>query len=192
MKSFSFPQFVFGYHGCDRAVGEAVLLGKDTLRFSKNEYDWLGSGIYFFENAPLRALEWARACAENPKLTKGRITDPFVLGAIIDLGHCLNLTDMAQMEILRTAYELVKESFERTGQPLPENTEGNRKLDCLVINAIMNLNQLRKYGDFDTVRGAFIEGKIVYPGAQISDKTHIQVCVRNPDSIHGFFYPTDL
>ena len=125
MKAFSFPQFIFGYHGCDRKLGEAVLAGKKTLVPSQNGYDWLGAGIYFWENAPERALEWAKNCVSNPKRSKGQIKEPFVLGAIIDLGLCLNLTDVGQMEILRTAYDSVKESFERDGIKLPKNTEQN-------------------------------------------------------------------
>ena len=52
--------FVLGYHGCDRKVGEAVLAGKKELKQSKNEHDWLGHGIYFWENNPQRALDWAK------------------------------------------------------------------------------------------------------------------------------------
>lgn len=43
--------FVLGYHGCDRAVGEKVLANKEHLRASDNDYDWLGTGIYFWETA---------------------------------------------------------------------------------------------------------------------------------------------
>lgn len=189
MKPFSFPQFIFGYHGCDRRLCEAVLAGKETLDPSKNGYDWLGAGIYFWENAPERALEWARDCANNPRLSKGQIKDPAVLGAIIDLGFCLNLTDMGQMEILRTAYYSVKKSLELEGKTLPENTEHCRNLDYLVINTAVTMNIRREHGNFDTVRGAFIEGAPIYPGAKIFDRTHIQVCVRNLDCIRGFFLP---
>lgn len=49
--------FVLGYHGCDRSVGEALLAGRKTFVGSKNEDDWLGHGVYFWENNPKRALE---------------------------------------------------------------------------------------------------------------------------------------
>ncbi len=96
------------------------------------------------------------------------------------------------MEILRTAYDSVKESFERDGIKLPKNTEQCRKLDYLVINMAAELSKQLQYGDFDTVRGAFIEGAPIYPGARIFDKTHIQVCVRNMECIRGFFLPADI
>lgn len=53
------PSFVLGFHGCDRKVGEAVLAGQH-LRPSNNDYDWLGQGIYFWENSPHRALSYAK------------------------------------------------------------------------------------------------------------------------------------
>ena len=31
-----------------------------NLNSSENDYDWLGSGIYFWEEGPKRALEWAQ------------------------------------------------------------------------------------------------------------------------------------
>ena len=59
--------FVLGYHGCTRAVGEKILAGKEHLKASENDYDWLGTGIYFWENSAQRALEWARLVRENPQ-----------------------------------------------------------------------------------------------------------------------------
>jgi len=190
--SYSFPQFVFGFHGCDREVGEAVIAGKKRLTFSKNEYDWLGSGIYFWENAPGRALEWAKTCAANPRLTKGKVKNPFVIGAIIDLGQCLNLTDVSQMNVLREAYSHLKNTFSMNNIQLPQNKSNMRTLDCLVINTAIDLSIHNGYGNFDTVRGAYIEGNPIYPEAMIFDKTHIQICVRNPECIRGYFFPADF
>ncbi len=47
---------LIGYHGCDRETGERVLAGETELIASTNDYDWLGHGIYFWENDPERAL----------------------------------------------------------------------------------------------------------------------------------------
>ena len=58
----AFPnEFVYGYHGCSRDVAEMLLSGKDvSLNSSENDYDWLGSGIYFWEEAPSKALRKLR------------------------------------------------------------------------------------------------------------------------------------
>jgi hypothetical protein len=46
-----------GHHGTSRQVAETVL--SKGFRASKNPYDWLGDGVYFWQDAPLRAMEWA-------------------------------------------------------------------------------------------------------------------------------------
>ena len=75
---------VLGYHGCDREVGERILGGSGGhLQPSENDYDWVGSGIYFWEDNPRRALEWAEFVRENPQRSRARIRYPFAIGAII-------------------------------------------------------------------------------------------------------------
>lgn len=74
------PRLVLGFHGCDEAVRDNILNSKiKHLKKSENRYDWLGHGIYFWENDPIRALEWA-------KYSKN-VSKPAVIGAIIDLGY---------------------------------------------------------------------------------------------------------
>src|SRR5439155_1194366 len=51
--------------------------------------DWLGHGIYFWEDSYLRALRWAE---EESKKSHRKIDLPAVIGATIELGNCLNLT----------------------------------------------------------------------------------------------------
>ena len=53
------PLSVIGFHSCDREVGLKVLNGKDDLMPSTNSWDWLGSGVYFWEQNPYRSAEYA-------------------------------------------------------------------------------------------------------------------------------------
>lgn len=78
--------------------------GKDDLQSSKNPWDWLAEGIYFWEQNPRRALDYAKESAARTQFNKKPVKTPFVLGAIIELGHCLNLVDAESLAILTTAY----------------------------------------------------------------------------------------
>src|SRR5690606_4587517 len=96
------PSFVLGFHGCDEDIGEAVLCGKKPhLKGSEQKYDWLGHGIYFWEGNPSRALEWAISRQKEKKIKK-----PFVLGAIIDLRHCLDLFDYDGLVQVKEAHQI--------------------------------------------------------------------------------------
>lgn len=61
------PGLLIGFHGCEEAVRNDVIAGVRTLNPSQNKYDWLGNGIYFWENNYERALDFVR----NPNCIKG-------------------------------------------------------------------------------------------------------------------------
>jgi hypothetical protein len=298
-----------GFHGCDKSVVKKVVQGEDFLNFSTNKYDWLGKGIYFWQNNPKRALEYAQ---ESMKRKDSTIKEPAVVGAFIDLGHCLDLIDLECLQEVKQAYEALKAFNNKAGLPLPTNDdpEGSqdkllRRLDCAVIetthtlnngliesiensidtltkllnkldlisslhlqgeitdlhyfeivlnlvgDVIKSMNDLFKkiitkdvnarcyrilisiketskalqsvhnslknntqiednvieiftqtvrvlknaislFPEYDSVRGVFWEGGELYPTAGFSNKNHVQLCIRNPNCIKGFFLPRDL
>lgn len=191
-QPFHYHRLIVGYHGCDRSVGQEILVGSNTLEVKENPYDWLGKGIYFWEHGPERALEWAKW-----KTHRGEIDDPFVLGAYIHLGTCFDLTDTYATSQLRSFHDSLKSTLDELGQEMPKNKKAGkddfdlvlRHLDCMVLN--FGLAEFGKEGmSFDTVRGVFPEGGAAFPGAKILMKTHVQVAVRNPECIIGYFRPT--
>jgi hypothetical protein len=54
------PGLIVGFHGCDKTWRDEIVKGKTSLEISNNLYDWLGNGIYFWENNQQRALEFAK------------------------------------------------------------------------------------------------------------------------------------
>ena len=64
-----------------------------------------------------------------------------------------------------------------------------RNLDCAVIETLHHFRESRNLPPFDSVRGVFWEGNELYPNAGFREKDHIQICVRNPNCIKGFFLP---
>ena len=194
------PGLVLGYHGCDASVGEKVLCGEDMhLKLSTNKYDWLGDGVYFWENDPVRAMEFAQASLNEPHITKGKIKTPFVLGAVIDLGFCLNLMDRAALEEVANVYKLLKQSYKNVNEPLPKNGKllRTRSLDKAVIDSLHTVRDSFNtkaetrglFPPYETVRSAFPEGPRLYPGAGFRAKNHIQIAVKDVGAIKGYFRP---
>ncbi len=188
---------VLGFHGCDSTVGLKILQAKGNLHLQKsnNDYDWIGNGIYFWENNPERALKFAREAVNNKHLTKDIVKEPFILGAVIDLGCCLNLLDSLFLSELKKTYSLMKTS----GVKLPTNEYRDdsghflkRDLDCAVIETLHTLRERQKEKPFDSVRGVFVEGKELYATAGLREKNHIQLCIRDPNCIKGYFCPREL
>ncbi len=188
------PSYTLGFHGCDQSVADAVLAGKSHLKRSSNDYDWLGEGVYFWENSPARALEYATQLKSKPRKTGPRVKEPAVVGAIIELGYCLNLLDAEFLTLVADAYADLKRSFEAAGVVLPANTADRlrRPLDCAVINAMHQTRVDKGLRPFDSVRAAFAEGGDLVPGSGISAKHHIQIAVRTRSSIKGYFRPMKI
>lgn len=184
---------IIGFHGCDKSVVDKVLAGEENLLASTNDYDWLGHGIYFWENNETRAMQWAQDLA---KRSSSSVKDPAVIGAIINLGYCFDLTDSFFLKELESAYKVFSDFYAQTGKPLPENADISgstdkliRKLDCAVIQTAHKINIEANKHPYDSVRGVFWEGKPLYPNAGFAEKNHIQICVCNPNCIKGYFLP---
>ena len=132
------PSFVFGFHGADQAVALDILNGRTSFQHSNNSYDWLGQGVYFWENSLERARQYAE---EDSRRRHSAIQEPFVLGAVIDLGECLDLLDQKCLDLVRIAYLRLRQVMADSGQPLPANRGFSssdfdfkrRELDCAVI-----------------------------------------------------------
>lgn len=181
--------FVLGYHGCDRAVGER-LLENTPFKKSENDYDWLGNGIYFWEANPDRALAWAEELASRRK--KGsKPFEPFVVGAVINLGLCLDLLSSNGVHAVKEAHAGLVATAASSGVSLPRNEGGEdlllRRLDCAVIQYLHTAREENGESSFDTVRAVFTEAKRLYDNSGFREKTHVQLCVVNPEMIKGVF-----
>jgi len=102
------PGLILAFHGTDESIAEAVLSGKQHLKSSRNSYDWLGHGIYFWEYSPQRAREFAEEAAKHPRRSSGIIRNPAVVGAVIDPGTCLNLLEASALDKLKQAYQIIQ------------------------------------------------------------------------------------
>jgi len=189
------PSIILGFHSCDESVRDNLVNNRDVMKPSTNDYDWLGNGFYFWENNYARALSFAKEkkiwiekeVLQGNKKPCDLINTPSVLGAYIDLGNCLDLLDSYYLTQLQGAYVQTKQSYYKSGLELPVNIPRYNRLDCAVIQMYAKNNP-----ELDSVRGAFLEGEDLYPGAVIKEKNHIQICIRNIDCIKCFFIPREL
>lgn len=189
------PQIVLGFHGCDEENVKRVLLSQEEHLYpSENEYDWLGDGVYFWLNDPQRAYEWA---CDAKKHHRSRVKKPAVIGAVIDLGACLNLCERESILLLQRSYSDLAESLKTAGLNIKDlqnkaPDEGGfalrRYLDCAVIRNLHKMMADQNIS-YDTVYGFFQEGDDAFQGAGIKEKSHIQIAVRNLQCIKGYFLP---
>ena len=191
------PGLVLGFHGCDENVAMKALTGEELLKRSANNYDWLGHGIYFWENSPSRAMEFAAHLQQFPNRSKGRIEKPAVIGAIINLGYCLDLLDYDNLQLLKSTFKVMQSTSSYSDFPENKSVGGIgdlllRELDCAVIESLHAIKKDSHQSPFDSIRGVFYEGEELYPKAGFREKDHIQICVRNPNCIKGFFLPRKL
>lgn len=198
------PNLTIGFHGCDEKTRDKLLVNPNEVKISREKFDWLGNGMYFWENNYERALQRAK-----DKQKRSSIDKPAVIGAVLQLNYCCDFLDSEYINTLRHYYKLMETFYENAEQPLPKNKDLPsdkykdkiiRELDCSVIEFMHSEVQrqareeiqVRGYTGikiFDSVRGVFTEGGPAFEGAGLFEKSHIQVCIRNPNCIKGFFIP---
>lgn len=189
------PGLVLAYHGCDQSVATKILSGRSEVISSRNSYDWLGSGAYFWENNPSRALSWARSLALSKS---NKVQTPAVVGAILDPGYCLDLTEESSLGLVKVAFEGFRRLGESLGIALPRNEPGfendadlvKRHLDCAVLNF---LHESRKAGGlraYDSVECPVRRGRGVVPGFQTSEQNPRAMVHPRSQAQHHRLFPS--
>ncbi len=184
-----YPSFVLGFHGTEKSLVDEVVTGKaNHLKKSDGSYEWLGHGIYFWENDPQRGLEWAQSGN-----AKNKIKEPDVAGAIIDLGLCLDLTTRMGLDEVTEAFATLRDSYAKANKTMPTNTGGKnqfkRELDCQVIQTLHLYRKDNLLPPYDSVRAPFPEDDSLYDGAGFRIRNHIQLAIININCIKGYFRP---
>jgi hypothetical protein len=178
------PGYVIGFHGTDSESAKDLVEKGALFRMSAGPKEWLGSGIYFWQNDPVRALDWA---------VKMKKTNPTVIGAVIDLGFSLYLLEMRWMDFVREAHKSYQETTKAAKVSLLTNAGYNQRyLDCAVMQVAQQRAKDRYDRQFDTIVGPFTQGALLYETAMLCSFDHMQICVVNQNCIKGCFYERSI
>ena len=159
---------VYGYHGTNTEATATII--QQGFNVSSNDYDWLGTGVYFFQDAPVRAWEWAKQ--QHP-------ANPAVIRSTIRLDDCIDLLDISWSSKIVVAHNSYVTKCREVNQPLPRQTAGAHRLDCAVINYAVGYFQEQTGKTVRAVRAVFLEGSPIFPGSYLYDRAHVQIAVRD-------------
>lgn len=141
------------YHGTKLEIAKKIITDNkfQISPYRHGDHPYLGKGIYFFEGALARAIQWAQ-----DKFKRGEIG---VIKAIINLGSCLDLTDPDNIKLLK---RLKRSLIVEKGLATVTN--------AYTINACAAIHNV------DTVRCAFYKG--IWPGSNIPN-IELIICARD-------------
>lgn len=151
-----------GYHGHTQPViNEIVRSGK----FNPSDRDWeyLGTGVYFFEDDILQAVRWCKYARKYDQWS--------VIRAKIKTDKLLDLLDTANFNSFKEFATLLRRKYKKI--------DGSKKITSKLI-----FNFLYELEEYDAVRHVFVVGDNPKP-IQPTEVTRMQVqlCVRNQDCI---------
>lgn len=175
-----------GYHGTTLESANQILA--QGFEQSESPWDWLGRGIYFWQDAPWRAYRWGLEWSRR----RGRQGQIVVVQANIEMVNCLDLLDIFWDEPVKEASRQFLERLQSSGadEQLHNKPGGRNFLDCAFFNSLAD-----KLGDdgfnVKSIRAAVTEGTPLFQGSPIHDRSHVQVAVRDPTAI-GFVRITPL
>lgn len=178
---------VIGYHGTRRSVAMEVVQGHRSLDWSRNPGDWLGHGIYFWEYAPKQAWDWA----EQIRRRKGWDEPTAVVASMIRLGNCLDLLDPRNVQALGLEYERYLGIEEDVGRRPSRNVRSDKRLNCDVFTLAYDSFAARG-SPVDTCRAVFVPASRdqLWPASGVNPGAHLQILVRNVESILGTWLVT--
>lgn len=191
-----------GYHGTTRDRAERIMAGGVWLE-STNGYDWLGPGVYFYQDAPLRA-HWTaqRAAIKEARGDRSAVlAEPVVIEADIHLGNCLDLSELGDNLFVKTAYDyLVAAGVTLRTQKAPGLQRKPRSslhlgrapwfsgalhpsvlhnLDDQIMQWTFELFEEALSVPIDSVRCPFIDGRPFYKSSWYFETAQISINVRN-------------
>jgi len=175
---------VSGYHGyLEERFSDYE---SEQFHLSTHNGNWLGTGLYFFQDAPLYARGWAKFVARK-KLTSDKNTIRFrVMKARVNLDHCLCFCGKPAQSLFLRIRRMYDTYLSKMGWNI-ENQETYHYLDNSIVETICQLAGDLGF-EVKSVRGAFPSGKDLSYTGLLKDMTHLQFTLRKGyfNLIQGF------
>ncbi len=151
------------------------------IRWSTEMHDWLGHGIYFWED--ISWAEWWQA--ERWHMSKG-VGPGAILAASIDADLLLDLSSRSDADFFREEASDALEAIQRRkNQPVNDNKNQLFYLDCAVVNSIQrSLADSGKHG----LRMPFYLGPSLTEDGNFFAGQHLQVCLWNIEALQDVVY----
>lgn len=191
---------VLAYHGCDATVRDDLVAGRlPCLKPSQNPYDWLGSGIYFFEGDHRRAQLFAEAAHRRPdrQYTRQPIATPATVGALLCVNRWLDMTTQEGHDHFRSGLAKLQNAMRLASLEMPRNRPAHdqdsevllRHLDRSVFEMLHEFRRTDPASSIQAVRGAFYQGAPLAPSSEFREHTHIQIALTDPSCVVAWFLP---
>jgi hypothetical protein len=152
-----------GYHGTTKEKAKYIITSK-RFPYSCDDEEWLGTGIYFFENDYLQAEDWC---------TKARgYCEWSVIKSRLEAETVIDLIDKETLNRFNESANKIKNKYKnrRDGKP--------RKL----INAVI-IDAMFKVKPYDIIRAAFHISNYRMADRINILPVQIQLCVKNRNCI---------
>jgi hypothetical protein len=177
---------VHGYHGTSVENAESIF--SNGFRVSRNDYDWLGRGIYFWQDAPERALSWAEHQHQHPAVICAEI--------IINTDSTIDLFDSHPDNVyiiaLKRSYETFRDRLSTTD--FAKQRGALHGVDRLIVDYVADKLIPHLQGKHvQVVRSIFTEGEPIFPlfgkneKSAFHDKSHVQIAVRDSRVIQKYY-----
>lgn len=161
---------VSGYHGYLEERFNAY--ESNNYHLSTHNGNWLGTGLYFFQDAPLYARGWAKFIARK-KLNSRKMNSRELRQSY----NCLCFCGKPAQSLFLRIRKMYDSYLEKKGWSI-ENQEAYHYLDNSIVETICQLASDLGF-EVKSVRGAFPAGKDLSYTGLLKDMTYLQFTLRS-------------
>jgi len=149
------------------------------LKWSKGVHDWLGGGIYFWED-----LSWAEWWQSERWPESIDVQAGAILAASLSTEYLLDLGNRHDAKTFRHEAKKALSNIQGRKSGIPKNDRSNQiyALDCAIANSVKE--EIQGYGKHG-LRMPFHLGESLSENGNFYADQHIQICLWNPDILEN-------